>query len=304
MVSEKKKKSVKELTSELKKHSAIGIIDMHSLPARQLFQIRNKMRGKATIKMVKKRLIAIALKNSKIKGAEELAKAMKGEPALLLSNENPFKLARMIQESKSKAAAKEGDVAPNDIMVKAGPTSLMAGPVIGELQRAKIPAAVEDGKIAVKQDTVVAKEGAVINKDVAGILAKLGVEPMEIGLNLTTIGEDGYIYPKDLLFVPPSKYLDDLMAAHSRAFALTIGIGYFTPQNIEMLLGKAYREAVALATEANIITSETVKPLLAKADAQAKAIKALVKEPAPAEEKKEEAGDKPAEGAVKTEEKE
>jgi large subunit ribosomal protein L10 len=303
MVSEKKKKKVKELTAELKKYSAIGVIDMHYLPARQLYQIRNKMRGKATIKMVKKRLIAISLKNSKVKGAEELIGAMRGEPALLLSNENPFKLARMIQESKSKAAAKAGDIAPSDIWVRAGPTSLMAGPVIGELQRAKIPAAVEDGKIAVKQDTVVAKAGETINKDVAGILAKLGVEPMEIGLNLITIGEGGYIYPKDLLFVPPSKYLDDLMVAHSRAFALTIGIGYFTPQNIGMILGKAYREAVALATEANIITSETVKPLLARADAQAKAIRALVKEPAPAEEKKEEA-EKPAEEAVKTEERE
>ncbi len=285
MVSEKKKQKVKEVTAELKSYSAIGIIDMHCLPGRQLFQIRNKLRGKAVIKMIKKRLIARALKNSKLKGIDEIIPTIQGEPALLLSNENPFKLAKVIAESKSKAAAKPGDVAPNDIEIKAGPTSLMAGPVIGELQRAKIPAAVEDGKIAVKQDVVVAKAGEEISKGLADILSKFGIEPMEIGLNLVSIWEDGYIYPNELLFISTEKYMEDMLAAHSRAFALTLSVGYFTKGNIDMLLSKAHGEAVALATEANILTSETVKPLLAKADAQANAIKGMIKGLAPAEEK-------------------
>ncbi len=301
MVSEKKKQQVKEVTAELKKHSAIGIINMHCLPGRQLFQIRNKLRGKATIRMVKKRLIMLALKNSKLDGIDGIVPAIKGEPALLLSNENPFKLARVIQESKSKAAAKPGDVAPNDIEVKAGPTSLMAGPVIGELQRLKIPASVEDGKIAIKQDTVIAKAGDEISPELASMLSKLGIEPMEIGLNLVSIWEDGYIYQNELLFTPPEKYKEDLLAAHSRAFALSVSMGYMTRYNAEHLLSKAHREAVALATEANIITSETLKPLLAKADAQASAIKGMIKE-APPEEPKAEGKPAEKEDAPKEEE--
>jgi large subunit ribosomal protein L10 len=287
MVSEKKKKQVAELKPKLKEYTVIGVINMFKLPARQLHDIRNKLRGKAVIKMVKKRLIIKALKESGLPGIEELVPSVKGEPALLLSNENPFKLAMMISESKSSAPAKPGDISPREIMIPAGPTSLMAGPVIGELQKIKLPASVEGGKIAIKADTVVAKEGDEITADIAGVLSKLGIEPMEIGLNLVAAWESGHIYNQEILFTPPEKYLDDLKAAHSRAFSLSYSIRYFTPDNMPMFLSKAHNEATALATAANILTSETVKPLLAKADAQAKAVKALVKEPAPAEAPKE-----------------
>ena len=64
-----------------------------------------------------------------------------------------------------------------------------------------------------------------------------------------------------------------------------------------MLIGKAARQSKALALEANILTKETVGNVLAKADAQAKALKAKVPE-APVEEKKEEKPEeKPAEEA-------
>ena len=47
MVSEKKKKTVKELKAELKNWPVIGILDFHGLPARSLFQIKQKLIGKA-----------------------------------------------------------------------------------------------------------------------------------------------------------------------------------------------------------------------------------------------------------------
>jgi large subunit ribosomal protein L10 len=299
MVSQKKIRTVKEVGELIRDYRVIGILDMHKLPARQLHQIRGKLKGKATIRMVKKRLINLILQNSKLKNLEDLAKSIQGEPALLLSNENPFKLARIISESKSKAVAKPGDVAPEEIMIKAGPTPLPPGPVIGELQKVKIPAMVQGDKIAVRQDTVVAKKGDVIEKSLAGILAKLGIEPMEIGLNLIAVWESEIIYGSDILFIPAQKYVEDIRAAHSRAYALTLGIEYYTKDNVSYFLSKAHRQATALATKANFLTKETMKPLLAKADAHAKEIRKHVKEPeakaeaepkeAPAEKAKEKA---------------
>ncbi len=287
MVSEKKKQTLKEVREDLKKYPVIGIIDMFKLPARQLFEIRNKLRQDATIKMVKKRIIKLALKDCGLKEIEELDKYVEGEPALLLSNTNPFKLSKTIAISKSNAFAKEGDIVPIDIVIKAGPTSLPAGPVIGELQRAKIPASVEGEKISITKDTTVAKEGDVIDKGLADVLAKLGVEPMEIGLNLTAAWENGHVYDKGLLFTPPEKYLNDLKTASTNAFNLAYNAMYYTKENLPFFLSKAHQEAFALAVQADIMTSETVKPLLAKANAQAEALGGMVKEPAP-EPKKEE----------------
>ena len=288
MVSEKKVKAVQELKKELKGWPVIGVIDFYKLPARQLFQIKQKLRGKAVIRMVKKRLIIRALEEAGLTGLKDLEKHVHGSPALLLSKEDPFALARIIEKSKSGAPAKPGDIAPHDIMIPAGPTSLSAGPAIGELQKAKLPVGVEDGKIAVKKDTVIAREGEEIPKLISDVMAKLGIEPMEIGLDLKAVWESGTIYQKDILFIPVEKYLEDIQAAHSNALSLTLSINYLTKENVPLLLGKAHREAVSLALEAGVLTKETLEPLLARADAQAHAVKALVKEPPKEEPKPEE----------------
>jgi large subunit ribosomal protein L10 len=174
----------------------------------------------------------------------------------------------MLEESKSVAAAKPGDIAPHDIEIKAGPTSLPVGPAIGELQRLKIPAGVEGDKIVVKKDTVIVKSGEVIQKPIAEVLVKLGIEPMEIGLNLLAVWENGTIYGKDILSISPGKYLDDLKHAHSSAFNLAFRINYYTSQNIPLFLSKAHREALSLADSAGIVTPETIPGLFAKAKAQ------------------------------------
>jgi large subunit ribosomal protein L10 len=272
MVSEKKKKTAKEVGELLRSHKVIGILDMHKLPAKQLYELRKKLKAHAKIRMVKKRVIKIALKDSKLSSIGSLSEKIQGEPALLFSNENPFRLAAMINESKSTASAKAGDIAPHDIEVKAGPTSIPVGPAIGELQRLKIPAGVEGDKIFIKKDTVLTKAGSVIEKPLADVLAKLGIEPMEIGLNLVAAWEDGIIYAKDLLSVPPSKHLEDLKLAHIMAFNLAFNINYFTKDNIPLFLSKAHREALSLADAAGIVTKETAPGLLAKAKAQGEAL--------------------------------
>ena len=275
MVSQKNIRTVSEVSAQIKQYPVIGIIDMFKLPASQLHQIRTKLRGKAVIRMVKKRIIMLALKESGIRGADDLSGMLQGEPALVFTEMDPFRLARMIDENKSEAPAKEGDVAPRDIMVNAGPTSLPPGPVIGELQKAKIPASIEGDKIHIRQDTVIAREGDEIGKLLAGVMAKLGITPMEIGLNLLAAWEGGIIYGKDILFIPRQRYVDDLVACHRNAFNLAYNSGYPTKETIPLLLSKAHQEACGLAMAAGILTGETVKPLLSKAHAQMESLRSV-----------------------------
>src|SRR3989338_4780106 len=191
MAHTRKKEALQKLKETLSNYSAVGIIDLHQLPARQLHSIRDKIRGKAVILVSKKQLIAKALEGGRF---APIATLIQHEPALLLTNENPFVLARIIEESKSLARAKPGSIAPTDIVIKAGPTPLPPGPAIGELQKMKIPAGVEGTTISVKKDTVVAKAGDTISAELAGILGKLNMEPMEIGVNLLAVQEGDIIY--------------------------------------------------------------------------------------------------------------
>jgi len=286
MVSEKKKTAVKELTEELKKYPVIGMLDMFKLPARQLQEMREQLRGKAVIKVIRKNIAKLAIEKAGLSGLKELEDVIQNQPALLLSETNPFRLARIIDSSKSPAPAKAGDIAPKDITVKEGPTSLPPGPVIGELQRVKIPAGVDGDKIVIKKDSVVVKEGEEISKPLADILMKLGIEPMEISLNLLAVWENGIIYPKTLLSVPLEEYKNSLISVYRDAFNLCISIGFITKDTAPVLISKAHNEALSLSLEADLITKETLPMLLSKANSQMLAVSSKLPQDSEGEEGK------------------
>jgi large subunit ribosomal protein L10 len=248
MVKEEKIKEVEEVKKMIDSYPIIGILDMFKLPSRPLQDVQKKLRGKILIKMTKKSLLMLAIKNSGKQKIKEIEKIIPQQPALIFTELEPFKFYSTVGKMKSLAAAKEGDVAPSDILVSAGPTSLLPGPAISELAKAGIPAGVEEGKIAVKRDTVVAKKGQVISKDLAGALRKLNIEPMEIGLNIVAIYDNGMIYSKEALSLV-NVFPEKLKEGFNNALNLSISIGYPTKDNIKFLLSKAFNSAKALESK-------------------------------------------------------
>jgi large subunit ribosomal protein L10 len=193
-------------------------------------------------------------------------------PALLFTEENPFKLFKILKKNQSKAPIKAGQKAPNDIIVPAGATSFSPGPIIGDLGALKIKTGIENGKVAIKEDAVVAKEGEVISQNLAAILQRLGIEPMTIGLDLIVVYQDGEFIGKEILDVDEEAYKNNMKKAVSDSLALALEIGYVSKDTVEQILQKAFRDAKALALEQNILTDLTRDDLLAKADMQARAL--------------------------------
>ncbi len=274
-VAEYKKEIVKELVKLINEHPIIGVVNMENLPAPQLQTMRAQLRGKFFMTMTKRRLIKLAIEEtkSKKKGIEQLEAHLGGMPALIFTKENPFKLSRTLQRSKSPAPAKAGQTAPRDIMVNKGATSFAPGPIIGELAMAGIKSGVEGGKVAIKEDTVVVKSGEKIKPKVAEILLRLGVQPMEVGLDLVAVYENGIIYPREILSVDEKEYLSRLNNAARWAFNLAVEAGYPTKQTIQVLLGKAHNDAKNLGVAQNIFDSGIVETLLGKAEMQMKSVK-------------------------------
>ncbi|RLE46059.1 50S ribosomal protein L10 [Candidatus Woesearchaeota archaeon] len=269
---ESKKQVVAKIIKLAKENPIIGIINMENLPAGNLQKIKAKLRGQIELVMTRKTLIKLALKELKLKNGDKLIESLKGMPALLFTKENPFKIYKIIKQNKSPAPAKPGQIAPYDITIPAGPTPFGPGPIISEFAQLGIKAGVEGGKVAIKEDTVVVKEGEPIKEKLAGMLQKLGIEPMEIGLNLTLVYEKGTIYPKKVLDIDEKQFMQDIITAASKARNLALEIGLATKDTIEELLIKANRQAKQLAKEGNILTKENIGEILGKAQAQAQEI--------------------------------
>jgi len=276
MVNPKKIEEVEKLVELIEEYPVVGILDLTKIPSKPLQLMRKILRGKAMIKVSKKSLIKLAIQKSKKKNLTKLIDYLQGQPALILSLIDPFKLFKILQSEKTPAPAREGDIAPKDIVVKAGPTPLPSGPVISLFQKLKIPIMVQDGKIHVREDTVVVKKGEAISADAASLFSKLGIEPMEITLNLVAAYEDGVVYTKDVLAVDEEAYKQSLIEAYLNAFKLSIGVVWPTKHNIEILIRKAYQEAKNLGLNANVLDKGIVKDLILKAYLNAQALKSSV----------------------------
>ncbi|MAG45259.1 MAG: 50S ribosomal protein L10 [Nanoarchaeota archaeon] len=292
-----KLKEVELLKGLISKYKTIGLLDINNLPSPQLQIARKKIDGE--IRVTKKRLLRVVLKDMD-KGLEKLEGCLDNiVPTLILTNDSSFKLAKFLRQNKSQVAAKPGQIAPKDLVVPAGPTALPPGPIIGELGAAGIKASVEGGKVTVKEDSVVVKEGEMIKDNVADILGKLGVKPMEIGLNLVATFEDGSLFKRNILEVDDGVYVDKLKGIANEAMNLTVSVGYITKDNVQLVLRKVQSEVLALDKIVNA-GRDKLKKDLATGDKEGEALTKKLEENKPKkeskpEEKKESSEEKPEE---------
>ena len=241
--SQAKVNEVKALKEVISKYKTIGILDLNNLPSPQLQTARKKIHD-VHIKVTKRRLLKLALKDTEQEPLNQMMDNV--APALIMTNDSSFKLAKALQKGRSLVAAKPGQVSPKDIKVSAGPTSLPPGPIIGDLGAVGIKASVEQGKVTVRQDCIVVREGDVIDGKKADILGKLGIKPIEIGLNLIATFENGSLFKKDVLEADQSAYINKIKEIVSNALNLSVSIGYVTKDNVNLILNKVQREALAL----------------------------------------------------------
>ena len=274
-VSKEKKEVVKTVLKLASENPIIGAVNMENLPAKQLQNMRQQLRGKVTILMTKRRLMKVAFSQlkGKIDGIEELSECLNGMPALIFTKENPFSLFRILKKNKSKAPAKAGQKAVSDIIIPAGPTPFAPGPVIGELGSLGVKTQVDKGKIAVVKDTVACREGAEISQKLAEMLTRLNILPMEVGLDLSAILEKGVIYKKQVLDIDEDRFKADMATAARWAFNLAVEITYPQKDVLEAVITKAARQARALSMESKFPTAETMADLMALAQCQMLSLK-------------------------------
>ncbi|MCX9013463.1 MAG: 50S ribosomal protein L10 [Candidatus Methanoperedens sp.] len=269
-----KKDRIDEIKTSLISYSSVGLVGIRGIPSNQLQMMRKKLRGLADIKICRNTLLSKALEESS-DDIKKMGGYIDDQTALLLSNENPFKLYRILSEGKTDAPIKGGGVASKDIVVQSGPTSFPPGPIVGELQSVGIPSAIEGGKVVIRQTKTVAKAGDVVDSKLASILTRLEIYPVELGLDLRAVIESGMIYESKILAVDETRYFNDIMSAVRSAFNLSVNAAYPTKANITTLLSKAASESRNLAINAVIMIPEVMDVLLSKANSQMLALAAI-----------------------------
>lgn len=281
MVAPWKSGEVDRLVRAIESKPVVGIANISGIPASAMQKMRRGLRGKAELLAAKHTLLDMAIKRAlpKRKGLDGLTPvvdSIAGATALVVSDLNPFRLYKALEITKSPSPAKGGEAAPADIEIKAGETSFKPGPIVAELQKAGIPAAVEGGKVVVKKDKTVLKAGQTISRDLALALAKMEIFPLTVGLDLQAVFDGAELYRPDVLRVDEEMVKGQVIEAIRHAYSLSLNAAFPTADTVTMILQKAHREALALALAAAYPEADAVTLILQKARREAGALAGAV----------------------------
>jgi large subunit ribosomal protein L10 len=251
---------VASLEEKLKNSKTVIIADVQGFPADKLHEIRKKLRNIADMKVTRNTLFLIAAKRAGL-DVEKLEKYISGTNAFIFTNENPFSISILLSKFKLKRYPMPGDKADEEVVIPAGDT--------GKL---KVQTKVQDGKVHVVKDTLIAKPGDPIPPEAAPILQKLGIMPVYVKLKLKAAYHENLVIPSDQLELNVDQYRSMIAEAARDSLALGVEIAYPVPDVLKITIGRAYTRALAIAAEAGYITPETAQMVLTKAMSKAYAV--------------------------------
>ncbi len=279
----KKKTQMYQQLQELpKKYKVLSIIQMQKVRSTQILPLRKILKDDVEFVSIKDKIAKKAFADSDVPGIKEIIKEISGQCMLIFTNMSPFKLNVLLAKNKIMMNARGGDIASVDVVVPAKNTGIAPGPMLTEFKNAGIPTKIDQGTIWIAKDSTPVLKGEAISEQLAAILGKLDIKPVEAGISLYTALEDGIKYAEEEMVIDVEKVREQFGQAHQEAISLSIEAAYITADNISQILGKAAQSARSVSVESGFMTDETKEQILQKADSQAKAVAGQAKDYTPA----------------------
>jgi len=278
-VSEKKMRkteSYEKLHSLIKSNNVIVIADMFKVRASLLMRLRKQLRGTVTFFSAKKSLVGKALASLGFEKADEFLSIADKQFLLAFANGNIFDVVRIIEDVNMMLFAKAGDTATEDVVVPAGNTGIPPGPIISEFKEAKIPIRIDTGSVWVAKDTVVLRAGEQVSPKLSSLLKKLNVKAVKANLKIGGAYSDGILLKGDALHLDLLAYRRELEESVLNAVKLSLGIDYYVPDTLPVILGRAFLGAKNLALSVGYYSSETIHDFIQKAQTEAVVLSSFI----------------------------
>jgi len=287
---ERKKRYKAKLEKAIQEYKNVLVVTVDNVGSFQMQKIRIALRGTAEILMGKNTLMRMVMReqlasNPKL---ESLIPQIKGNMGLIWTNGDLAKVRTIVTSNKVPAVAKSGVIAPTDVYVPAGPTGLDPGQT-SFFQALNIATKIARGSIEISADVHLIKKGEKVTSSAVALLGKLDIKPFFYGCVVSSVYENGAVYPVEILDMTPEVLLGKFFGAVRRVAAIGLAIGYPTEASIGHNIANGFKKLLALSTTSGYQFKEA-DAFFSKAAAA----------PAPVAEKKEE---KPAAGGKKKEEK-
>jgi len=281
----------KKLENLLDEYPQIIIVECDNVSSNQMQKIRQVLRGKAVLLMGKKTMMRKAIRqhvhqNPKV---EHLLSHLYGNIGFVFTKDDLVEVRNLVTSLKVGAPAKAGTVAPNDVVVPAGPTGLEPTQT-SFLQALNIGTKISKGQIEILAATTLIHAGEKVGQSEATLLSKLNIRPFSYGLVPRVVYDDGLVYESKVLDMSLDDVRGVVAKGVSNIAAIGLQIGYPTIASVPHSIMNGFKNLVSIAigTEYTFKQAEDMKDMILHPEKFAAAAAAAAPAAAPAEEKKEE----------------
>jgi len=204
---------------------------------------------------------------------EGLLPYVKGNVGFVFTNGDLAAIRSKILSLKVEAAAKAGSISPIDVVVPAGNTS-MEPTKTSFFQALSIPTRINKGTIEIINDIHLLNMGQKVNLSQAALLQRLSIRPFQYGLKVTTVYDNGAVYPTSVLDWTDEDILKKFFAGVTNVTALSLRIGYPTILSVPHSVINGFKNLVAISLETtyDFPAAEKIKKILADPAAFAAAV--------------------------------
>jgi len=280
-----------KLIKLLDEYPKMLIVGIDNVGSNQLHKVRQELRGKAVVLMGKNTMIRKAIKGhiENNKSLEVLLPLIKGNVGFVFAKDDLSGIKKIVLANKISAPAKAGTIAPNDVIVPKGQTTLEPTHT-AFFQALNIQTKINKGAIEIINDVPLIKTGQKVGNSEAALLLKLDIKPFQYGLTIKSVYDNGNLYDVSVLDMSD----DDIVAKFKKGVknlaCVSLAIGVPTVASLPHSLVRGYKNilSVALATDFPIRQTEALKKAAASAPARSTAAAPAAKTEAKKEEPKKE----------------
>lgn len=175
-------------------YTKVFVVGVDNVGSKQMQQIRQALRGTATVLMGKntriRKVINIFLKKNPGHPIEQLVNYVGGNVGFVFTNGDLGSVRETLEENRVPAPARVGSLAPCNVIVPPGPTGCDPGQT-SFFQALQIATKITKGQIEITTAVQILKEGDKVGNSEAILLQKLNILPFTYGLVIQTIYDNG-----------------------------------------------------------------------------------------------------------------
>jgi len=290
MKDDRKQVYFSKLVELLTKYQKIMLAQADNVGSNHMQTIRRNLRGKAELLMGKNTMIRKAIKGHLATNPqlEALLPHIKGNVGFIFTNEDLKFIRNEVANNTVAAPARIGAVAPVDVYLPAGNTSLDPSQT-SFMQALNIATRINKGQIEIINQVHLIKKGEKVGSSEATLLQKLDIKPFFYGLIPEKVYENGLAFDPTLLDLTDEEILSKFSFGVQRIAALSLQTNIPTLAAVPHYFANAFQKivAISLATDYTFDKVAKLKDLLSNPEALAAATAAAAAAAAPVAQKEE-----------------